>query len=99
MIPKVATNLLHFSAARVAAAVQSSTQTITPTFRSVLQYQSQQAAATSSTSTASVGWNAAGNAAGATNAGGATTAKFDAGSRFYNAYQVNISFFGIFRLD
>jgi hypothetical protein len=82
MIPKVGINLWHFSAQRVAAAVQQTAQTITPSFRSALQLQTQQA-------TSNVGVNAANAGMGA---GGATSnaasAKFNAGGRFYNAYQV-----------
>ena len=88
MIPKVATNVWHFTAARVAAATQQTV--VTPTFRTVLQQQAQAAQAQASQAT-SVGWNAGANAAGATSSGtsNAASAKFNAGGRFYNAYQVS----------
>lgn len=97
MIPKVATNMWHFSAARVAAATQQTV--VTPTFRTVLQQQAQAAQAQASQATASttttVGWNAGANAAGATSSGtsNAASAKFNAGGRYYNAYQVSRPFF------
>ena len=88
MIPKLASNLLHFNLQRVAAAVQTQT---TQTLRNVLQFQPQaQAQAQSvapSTTATSLGWNAANGAAGT--GAGPGGAKFNAGSGFYNAFQVS----------
>jgi hypothetical protein len=93
MLPKVATNLWHFSAARVAAATQQTV--VTPTFRTVLQQKAQAAQASAQQAT-SVGWNAGANAAGASGAtSNAASAKFNAGGRFYNAYQVSSNFYYI----
>jgi len=92
MIPKLASNLLHFNVQRVAAAVQTQT---TQTLRNVLQFQPQaqaqaQSVAPSSTTTStSLGWNAANGAAGT--GAGPGGAKFNAGSGFYNAFQVSRS--------
>ena len=86
MIPKLASNLLHFNVQRVAAAVQTQT---TQTLRNVLQFQPQaqaQSVASSTTST-SLSWNAANGAAGT--GAGPGGAKFNAGGRFYNAFQVS----------
>lgn len=92
MIPKLASNLLHFNVQRVAAAVQTQT---TQTLRNVLQFQPQaqaqaQAQAQSvaqNTTTTSLGWNAANGAAGT--GAGPGGAKFNAGGGFYNAFQVS----------
>jgi hypothetical protein len=94
MIPKLAANLLHFNVQRVAAAVQTQT---TQTLRNVLQFhqpqvqaQAQSVASASSASSTSAsaslgcGWN---NAAGT--GAGPGGAKFNAGGRFYNAFQVS----------
>ena len=95
MIPKLASNLLHFNLQRVAAAVQTQT---TQTLRNVLQFQPQaqaQAQAQSvapSTTATSLGWNAANGAAGT--GAGPGGAKFNAGSGFYNAFQVSRFPFG-----
>lgn len=88
MIPKVATNLWHVSAARVAAATQ---QTVVTPMRTVLQQHAQAVQAQATQTTTSVGWNAGANTAGATSSGasGATSAKFNAGGRSYNAFQVS----------
>ena len=88
MIPKLASNLLHFNVQRVAAAVQTQT---TQTLRNVLQFQPQaqaQSVAPSTSATAtSLGWNSANGAAGT--GAGPGGAKFNAGGRFYNAFQVS----------
>ncbi|KAG8821874.1 hypothetical protein FRC17_009708 [Serendipita sp. 399] len=86
MIPKFSTSLLHLNAARVVAAT---TQTVTPTFRNVLQHQSQQQAAASASSSTTVGWTAGAGATGATSSASssAANAKFQSGGRFYTTYQ------------
>ena len=89
MIPKAATSLFHFSAARVAAAVQTSTtQTITPSLINALQFQPQQQLANAASNATSLGWSAGASGATSSASSNAASAKFNAGGRFYNAYQV-----------
>ncbi|CCA73819.1 hypothetical protein PIIN_07773 [Serendipita indica DSM 11827] len=88
MIPKAATTLFHFTTARVAAAVQTGTQTITPSLINAFQHQPQQQLANAaSNATTSLGWSAGASGATSSASSNAASAKFNAGGRFYNAYQ------------